>query len=35
MRFVLSREGQQIIAHTGFFYPLTRECLEAQLRKLD
>jgi phosphate transport system substrate-binding protein len=35
LRFVLSREGQQIIAHTGFFYPLTPEYLAAQLKKLD
>lgn len=35
MRFILSREGQQIIAHTGFFYPLSREAIEAQLKKLD
>ncbi len=35
MRFVLSREGQQVIAHTGFYYPLPAAYLEAQLRKLD
>jgi phosphate transport system substrate-binding protein len=35
MRFVLSREGQQIIAHTGFFYPLPADYLQEQLRKLD
>lgn len=35
MRFILSREGQQIIAHTGFFYPLQPAYLEEQLRKLD
>jgi phosphate transport system substrate-binding protein len=35
MRFVLSREGQQIIAHTGFFYPLPADYLREQLRKLD
>jgi len=35
MRFVLSREGQQIIAHTGFFYPLTADYLAEQLKKLD
>jgi len=34
-RFILSREGQQIIAHTGFFYPLPAEYLQAQRRKLD
>jgi phosphate transport system substrate-binding protein len=35
LRFVLSREGQQIIAHTGFFYPLTADSLREQLKKLD
>ena len=35
MRFILSREGQQIIAHTGFFYPLPASYLQEQLRKLD
>ena len=35
MRFVLSREGQQVIAHTGFFYPLTAKALAEQLAKLD
>lgn len=35
MRFVLSREGQQIIAHTGFFYPLNAQELAAQRKKLD
>ena len=35
LRFVLSREGQQIIAHTGFFYPLTADHLKEQLKKLD
>jgi phosphate transport system substrate-binding protein len=35
MRFVLSREGQQIIAHTGFFYPLPAAYLRQQLHKLD
>jgi phosphate transport system substrate-binding protein len=35
MRFILSREGQQIIAHTGFFYPLPAGYLREQLRKLD
>src|SRR5579883_129814 len=35
LRFVLSREGQQIIAHTGFFYPLPANYLREQLRKLD
>ena len=35
MRFILSRQGQQIIAHTGFFYPLSAEYLREQLKKLD
>jgi len=35
LRFVLSREGQQIVAHTGFMYPLTPEYLAEQLKKLD
>ena len=35
MRFILSREGQQVIAHTGFFYPLTAAALQEQLKKLD
>ena len=35
MRFILSRQGQQIIAHTGFFYPLNAEYLREQLKKLD
>ncbi len=35
MRFILSREGQQIIAHTGFFYPLPADYLKEQLKKLD
>ena len=35
MRFILSRQGQQIIAHTGFFYPLRADYLREQLRKLD
>ncbi len=35
LEFVLSREGQQIIAHTGFFYPLTQEAIAEQLKKLN
>lgn len=35
MRFVLSREGQEIIARVNYYYPLTREYLEEQLKKLD
>lgn len=35
MRFVLSREGQEIIARVGYYYPLTAEYLREQLKKLD
>lgn len=35
MRFVLSREGQEIIARVGYYYPLTPEHLAEQLKKLD
>jgi phosphate transport system substrate-binding protein len=35
MRFVLSREGQQIIARMGYYYPLDADHLREQLRKLD
>jgi phosphate transport system substrate-binding protein len=35
MRFVLSREGQEIIARVNYYYPLNRAYLEQQLRKLD
>ena len=35
MRFVLSREGQEIIARVGYYYPLDKATLEEQLRKLD
>lgn len=35
MRFILSREGQQVIAHTGFYYPLPADYLQVQRRKLD
>jgi phosphate transport system substrate-binding protein len=35
MRFVLSREGQEIIAQVGYYYPLPRAYLLEQLRKLD
>jgi phosphate transport system substrate-binding protein len=34
-RFILSREGQEIIAHTGFFYPLPADFLNEQLKKLN
>lgn len=35
MRFVLSREGQEIIARVGYYYPLTPDYLQEQLKKLD
>ncbi len=35
MRFVLSREGQEIIARVGYYYPLTPEYAKEQLKKLD
>lgn len=35
MRFVLSREGQEIIARVGYYYPLTADYLREQLKKLD
>ncbi len=35
MRFVLSREGQEIIARVGYYYPLPAEYLKEQLKKLD
>ena len=35
MRFVLSREGQEIIAKVGYYYPLTAGALKEQLKKLD
>jgi phosphate transport system substrate-binding protein len=35
MRFVLSREGQEIIARVGYYYPLTPDYLREQLKKLD
>lgn len=35
MRFVLSREGQEIIARVGYYYPLDAAYLQKQLRKLD
>ena len=35
MRFVLSREGQEIIAKVNYYYPLDRSYLEKQLKKLD
>jgi phosphate transport system substrate-binding protein len=35
MRFVLSREGQEIIARVGYYYPLPADYLREQLKKLD
>jgi phosphate transport system substrate-binding protein len=35
MRFVLSREGQEIIARMGYYYPLDADHLREQLKKLD
>ena len=35
MRFVLSREGQEIMARVGYYYPLNAEYLQEQLKKLD
>ena len=35
MRFVLSREGQQIMAKVGYYYPLKADVLNEQLKKLD
>ena len=35
LRFVLSREGQQIIADSDMYYALTPEELRRQLKKLD
>ena len=35
MRFVLSREGQEIIAKVGYYYPLDKGYLEEQRKKLD
>jgi phosphate transport system substrate-binding protein len=35
LRFVLSREGQEAIAKDGKYLPLTREVVDAQLKKLQ
>jgi phosphate transport system substrate-binding protein len=35
MRFVLSREGQEIMARVGYYYPLNADHLKEQLKKLD
>src|SRR6266852_4473689 len=35
LRFVLSREGQEIIANTDMYYPLTAAALNEQLKRLE
>jgi phosphate transport system substrate-binding protein len=35
LRFVLSREGQQIVADSRIFIPLNAEAVRAELKKLD
>ncbi len=35
LRFVLSREGQEIIANTDMYYPLTAAALSEQLKRLE
>lgn len=35
MRFVLSRQGQEIIAKVNYYYPLDRTDLDQQRKKLD
>ena len=35
VRFVLSREGQQIVADSRIFIPLSAEQVETELRKLE
>ncbi len=35
LRFILSREGQEIVAADGGFLPLTADVIRAQLKKLD
>lgn len=35
LRFILSREGQAIIAHGGIFYPFTPEALQENLKKIE
>ena len=35
MRFVLSREGQEIIARMGYYYPLPASYLAEQRKRLD
>jgi phosphate transport system substrate-binding protein len=35
LRFVLSREGQEIIAKSGPYSPIPADYIRAQLKKLD
>jgi phosphate transport system substrate-binding protein len=35
IKFVLSREGQQIVADTRLFIPLCADQIKAELAKLD
>ena len=35
LRYVLSREGQAIVANNGSYLPLTGALVREQLRKLD
>jgi hypothetical protein len=35
VHFILSAEGQRIVAEHGIFNPLTRSALEAQVNKLE
>ena len=35
LRYILSKEGQQAVAHEGAYLPLTRSVVEEQLKKLD
>jgi phosphate transport system substrate-binding protein len=35
LRYVLSREGQEVLAAHGEYYPLTEDVLREQLKKLD
>ena len=35
MRFVLSRDGQEVMARVGYYYPLDAAYLQEQLKKLD
>jgi len=35
LRFILSREGQEIIARNGPYFSLPASCVREQLKKLD